>query len=107
VSEDPKRIFEDEGDVALERRQKTAKPRKYKVVLHNDHYTTMEFVIVVLVRFFRKSETEATHVMLTVHHKGKGVAGVYSRDVAETKIHEVTEFSVAHGHPLKLTMEPE
>ena len=106
MSEEKKRAWEDEGDVALERVQRTDKPRQYKVILHNDHYTTMEFVVMVLMRFFQKSETEAMHVMLTVHHKGTGVAGVYSKDVAETKVHEVTEFAQENGMPLRLTTEP-
>ncbi|MBM4358178.1 MAG: ATP-dependent Clp protease adaptor ClpS [Deltaproteobacteria bacterium] len=106
MSEEKKRAWEDEGDVALEKTHRTDKPRQYKVVLHNDHYTTMEFVVMVLMRFFQKSETEAMHVMLTVHHKGSGVAGVYSKDVAETKVHEVTEFSQENGMPLRLTTEP-
>jgi ATP-dependent Clp protease adaptor protein ClpS len=60
----------------------------------------------VLMQFFQKSETESTHIMLTVHHKGKGIAGIYSRDVAETKIHEVMGFAEEYGMPLKLTAEP-
>ena len=76
MSEERKRQQEDDGDVALERRIRTKKPRQFKVLLHNDNYTTMEFVVLILMRFFRKNETEATHVMLTVHHRGHGVAGV-------------------------------
>ena len=68
-------------------------PRKYKVVFHNDDYTTQEFVVLVLMRFFHKDETEATHIMLSVHHKGSAVAGVYSRDIAETKVVQVTDFA--------------
>jgi ATP-dependent Clp protease adaptor protein ClpS len=107
MGEERKKSPEEQGDVAVERRIRTDKPKQYKVILHNDHYTTMEFVVLVLMRFFRKSETEATHIMLTVHHKGNGVAGVYSKDVAETKIHEVTDFAQEHGMPLRLTSEPE
>ncbi len=106
MSEEKKVHREDEGDVAVEKRQRTEKPKQYKVILHNDNYTTMEFVVLVLMRFFHKSETEATHIMLTVHHKGTGVAGVYSKDVAETKVQEVTEFCQEHGMPLRLTTEP-
>ena len=106
MSEEKRKKHEDEGDVALEKRQRTDKPRQYKVMLHNDHYTTMEFVVLVLMQFFHKSETEATHVMLTVHHKGVGVAGVYSKDVAETKVEQVTTFAQEHGMPLRLTTEP-
>jgi ATP-dependent Clp protease adaptor protein ClpS len=106
VSEVPKKDWQDEGELATDERIRTEKPRQYKVVLHNDNYTTMEFVVIVLMRFFHKSETEATHIMLTVHHKGNGVAGVYSRDVAETKVQEVTAFAQDNGMPLKLTTEP-
>ncbi|HHH11543.1 MAG TPA: ATP-dependent Clp protease adaptor ClpS [Sorangium sp.] len=106
MSEDPKKGWEDDGEVAIEERIRTKKPRQYKVVLHNDNYTTMEFVVLVLMKFFHKSETEAMHVMLTVHHKGSGVAGVYSRDVAETKVQQVTRFAQDQGMPLKLTSEP-
>ena len=103
---DPKKTWEDDSDIAVERRQRTQKPRQFKVVLHNDHYTTMEFVVMILMRFFQKDETEATHVMLTVHHKGQGVAGVYSKDVAETKVKQVTDFARDNGMPLKLSTEP-
>jgi ATP-dependent Clp protease adaptor protein ClpS len=106
VSEDPRKHFEDDGELATDERIRTKKPQQYKVVLHNDNYTTMEFVVRVLMLFFHKGETEATHIMLTVHHKGSGIAGVYSRDVAETKVHEVTVYAQDHGMPLKLTAEP-
>ncbi len=106
MSDDSKKNWEDDGEVALEKRIRTKKPRQYKVVLHNDNYTTMEFVVMVLSKFFHKNEAEATHIMLTVHHKGSGVAGVYSRDVAETKVQQVTSFSQENGMPLKLTAEP-
>ncbi|MCL2449519.1 MAG: ATP-dependent Clp protease adapter ClpS [Polyangiaceae bacterium] len=101
----PSRDHDEETDV--EERQKTAVPRRYKVIFHNDDYTTMEYVVEVLRRFFHKSETEALHIMLTVHKKGRAVAGVYPRDVAETKIAEVTQDAQQHGHPLLLTTEPE
>jgi ATP-dependent Clp protease adaptor protein ClpS len=94
-------------DVEVEERQKTAVPRRFKVIFHNDDYTTMEYVVDVLRRFFRKSETEALHIMLTVHKKGKAVAGVYPRDVAETKVVEVMRDARDRGHPLLLTTEPE
>lgn len=106
MSDHPKRFIDDEDEVATDRRIRTKKPRQYKVVLHNDNYTTMEFVVLVLMRFFRKNETEATHIMLTVHHRGHGLAGVYSKDVAETKVHQVTSFAQDQGMPLKLTAEP-
>ena len=93
------------GDTELEERQQTRVPRMYKVVFHNDDYTTMEYVILVLVQFFHKSETEAFHLMLTVHKKGKAAVGVYPRDVAETKAAEVTSHAKEHGMPLLLTVE--
>jgi ATP-dependent Clp protease adaptor protein ClpS len=103
---DPRDPRRDE-DVDVDERQKTAVPRRYKVIFHNDDYTTMEYVVEVLRRFFHKSETEALHIMLTVHKKGKAVAAVYPRDVAETKIAEVMQDARERGHPLLLTAEPE
>jgi ATP-dependent Clp protease adaptor protein ClpS len=96
-----------EGDIEVEERQKTQAPRRYKVIFHNDDYTTMEFVVDVLRRFFHKSETEALHIMLTVHKKGSAVAGIYPRDVAETKTAEVMRHARESGMPLLLTTEPE
>jgi ATP-dependent Clp protease adaptor protein ClpS len=88
-------------------RPETHVPRLYKVIFHNDDYTTQEFVVGVLISFFQKSQTEATFIMLTVHRKGSGVAGVYTRDVAETKVQKVTAFAREHGMPLLVTAEPE
>ena len=98
---------EHEGQLDIVERQKTKRPRRYQVVFHNDDYTTMEFVVHVLMKFFHKTETEATQVMLHVHHKGYGIVGVYTRDVAETKATQVTDYAKQHGHPLKCTAEPE
>ena len=86
---------------------KSERPRKYKVLFHNDDYTTMEFVVEVLRRFFHKNDSEALHIMLTVHTKGNAVAGVYSRDVAETKVAQVTDHAKQHGMPLLVTAEPD
>ena len=105
MSKDSYKPWQDDGDVVTDRRRATKKPPQFKVILHNDNYTTMEFVVFVLVRHFHKSETEATHVMLTVHHRGKGIAGIYSKDVAETKVHEVTAFALEKGMPLRLSVE--
>ena len=86
---------------------KTKKPSLYKVLLLNDDYTPMEFVIHILERFFGKSEDEAARIMLHVHQKGVGVCGVYTFEVAETKVTLVMDFSRAHHHPLQCTMEKE
>jgi ATP-dependent Clp protease adaptor protein ClpS len=107
ANEPKKGAPEKQGDIETLQRPRVDKPRRYKVIFHNDDFTTMEFVILVLMRFFHKDETEATHIMLSVHHKGSAVAGVYSRDIAETKVSEVTEFAQENGMPLKLTTEPE
>jgi len=98
--------LERDEEFALEERRKPKRPRKWKVLLHNDDFTTMEFVIHVLVTHFHKPPAEATQIMLQVHRKGVGLAGVYSREVAETKIAEVTDEARAEGMPLKLTAEP-
>jgi ATP-dependent Clp protease adaptor protein ClpS len=103
---DPKNPARDE-DIEVEERQKTAVPKRYKVIFHNDDYTTMEYVVEVLRRFFHKSETEALHIMLTVHKKGKAIVGLYPRDVAETKVAEVMRDARDRGHPLLVTTEPE
>lgn len=106
MPEGPQNPRHDE-DIEVEEREKTATVRRYRVIFHNDDYTTMEYVIEVLRRFFHKSETEALHIMLTVHKKGSAVAGIYPRDVAETKVAEVTRDARERGHPLLLTAEPE
>jgi len=94
-------------DVELDDKPVSSVPRRYKVIFHNDDYTTQEFVVEVLMRFFHKNETEAKHIMLTVHFKGAAVAGVYTRDVAETKAQQVMDVAREHGMPLLLTTEPE
>jgi ATP-dependent Clp protease adaptor protein ClpS len=88
-------------------RPKTKKPSMYRVLLLNDDYTPMEFVVHVLERFFSKSREEATEVMLHVHHRGVGVCGVFTYEVAETKVAQTIEFARRHQHPLQCTMEKE
>lgn len=80
-------------------------PPLYKVVLNNDDYTPMEFVIEVLTRFFSLGAEQATEIMLTVHYKGKGVCGVFPRDIAETKANEVNRFARENEHPLLCSTE--
>ena len=84
---------------------KTKKPSLYRVLLLNDDYTPMEFVIEVLRRFFGKDAEEATRIMLHVHHNGVGLCGVYTFEIAETKVTQVMEFSRKHQHPLQCIME--
>lgn len=96
------------GDsVVLERRpQKTVPPQMYQVVLLNDDYTPMEFVVVVIQEFFNKDRETATQIMLKIHLDGKGVCGVFSKDVATTKVDQVTEAARKNGHPLQCVCEP-
>ena len=82
-------------------------PSMWKVVLHNDDYTTQDFVVFVLTVIFRKPESEATRIMLAVHRQGRGIAGLYTHDVAETKITQVRALAEQHEYPLLCTMEPE
>ncbi len=84
---------------------KLAPPSMYKVILNNDDYTPMDFVIEVLATFFRMDSEKATQLMLTVHYKGKAVCGVYTAEIAETKVMQVNEYARKHQHPLKCTME--
>jgi len=98
---------EDGGAVLLERRtQRVAPPQMYQVVMLNDDYTPMEFVIVVIQEFFGKDREAATQIMLKIHLDGKGVCGVYTRDVAATKVDQVLEAAHKAGHPLKCISEP-
>lgn len=95
-------------DVAVqETRPKLQKPRLYKVILLNDDYTPMEFVVIILERFFTKTPEQATRIMLDVHQKGMGVCGVYDREIAEMKVQQVISFAQESKHPLQCTMEPE
>ena len=101
----PKR--DDSGSVVLERRtQKVKPPQMYQVVMLNDDYTPMEFVIIMLQEFFSKDLEAATQIMLKIHLEGRGICGVYSRDVANTKVNQVLEAAHKAGHPLKCISEP-
>lgn len=96
-----------EDDVLTERKEKLQKPPLYKVLLHNDDFTTMDFVVFVLVQVFHKSEEEAIQIMLAVHHQGVGVAGVYTYEIAETKVNQVHNLAKAHEYPLLCSLEEE
>jgi ATP-dependent Clp protease adaptor protein ClpS len=89
------------------RKEQLKKPPLFKVLFHNDNYTTMEFVVWVLQSVFHKSESDSQAIMLAVHRNGVGVAGVYSREVAETKVSRTQQLAKEHEFPLKLSIEPE
>lgn len=93
--------------VIVRTRAKTKKPSMYKVLMLNDDYTPMEFVVHVLERFFGKSREEATTIMLHVHRRGVGICGVFTYEVAETKVTQVMDFARRHQHPLQCIMEKE
>ena len=97
---------EPESGLSLrESKPELKKPPLYKVLLLNDDFTPMEFVVVVLETFFRMDREKATQIMLHVHTKGVGLCGVYTRDIAETKVSQVNDYSRSHQHPLMCTME--
>ncbi len=90
-----------------EKKDKIAKPPMYKVIILNDDYTTMDFVVEILVKIFRKTLEKANKIMLNVHRRGKGICGLYTRNIAETKINTVHNLAREQGFPLKCTMEKE
>ncbi len=93
--------------ILLKARPRTKKPSMYKVLLLNDDYTPMEFVVYILERFFGKNRQEATDIMLHVHRRGVGICGIYTYEVAETKVNQVMDFARANEQPLQCTMEKE
>ena len=95
----------DSGVVVEEAPPETAEPPLYRVILLNDDYTPMEFVVHILERFFNKSRQEATRIMMHVHRRGVGICGVYTYEVAETKVTQVMDFARQHQHPLQCTLE--
>ncbi|MBI3902644.1 MAG: ATP-dependent Clp protease adapter ClpS [Nitrosomonadales bacterium] len=90
---------------SLLERSKSKPPKLYKVVVYNDDYTTMDFVIEVLQTFFAMNRERATQVMLKVHQEGSAICGIYPKDIAETKVAQVSEFAKQHGHPLRCELE--
>ncbi len=104
--DDPREPGRDEA-VATEQEQKVERPRLFKVLLHNDDYTTMEFVVMVLMTVFHHPEPEAVRIMMHVHQKGVGVAGIYSYEIAETKAAKVTRLARENEFPLRCSVEPE
>ncbi len=110
LSEDEKQTpggGQGDGATLLEAKPKTKRPPLYKVLLLNDDYTPMEFVVLVLERFFGMSHAQAFDIMLTVHKRGVAVVGVFTHEVAETKVAQVMDFARRHQHPLQCTMEKE
>ena len=95
------------AQIILEEKTKPKRPSLYQVIIVNDDYTPMEFVVLVLERFFAKNSNEATQIMYHVHKKGMGVCGIYPYEVAETKVVQVMDFAKKHQHPLQCTLEKE
>jgi ATP-dependent Clp protease adaptor protein ClpS len=108
MSDNDKRGDEDQfTGVVVKTKPKTRKPSLYKVLMLNDDYTPMEFVVHILERFFSKSRHEAERIMMHVHQRGVGLCGVYTYEVAETKVTQVMDFARQHQHPLQCTLEKE
>jgi len=104
---EPKDPQHDDGVAVQEAKPKLKKPPLYKVIMLNDDYTPMEFVVTVLQRIFRLAQEQAVQVMLKVHTEGSGVCGVFTAEVAETRVREVLNFARENKHPLQCTMESE
>ena len=104
---DSKEIQRSDGLAVKEAKPKLKRPQLFRVILINDDYTPMEFVVMVLQRFFRLSHDDAVQIMLNVPTKGSGVCGVYPCEIAQTKVREVMNFAKENEHPLQCTMEPE
>ena len=99
-------VSDQDGQTIVKEKTSLKKPPMFAVLLHNDDYTTMEFVIEVLMRFFKKSKGESTSLMLKVHNDGKAQCGIYTREVAESKVDKVMRYARRKGHPLKCSFEP-
>ena len=98
---------QEQSSVRERQRTDLREPRRYKVIIHNDDFTTMEFVVMVLMTVFHKSQAEAEQLMLQVHHSDQAVVGIYSYDVAQSKIQRATMMAREEGFPLRLTCQPE
>lgn len=105
VASEPHEDFE--GDVVVEKRPKTKQPKKYRVIMLNDDYTSMEFVVFVLQTIFHKTSTQAESLMMTIHLQGRGVVGVYTREIAETKVAQTLELAKLNEFPLQCVVEEE
>jgi ATP-dependent Clp protease adaptor protein ClpS len=97
---------DEQSGIATVRKEKLQAPRMYKVLMHNDDYTTMEFVILILQKFFNKNYQEAQAIMLEVHTRGYGICGVFTYEVAESKVAKVVKYARDNGHPLRCSTEP-
>lgn len=102
-----KKQLQEEGDVLTREETEVKKPKRYWVIMHNDDYTSQEFVVHVLEFFFHKSPSEAQKLMMTVHLQGKASVGLYSKDVAESKAHQVMQYARENGMPLRLSTQAE
>ena len=97
---------DEQSGTATVRKQKLQPPKMYKVLMHNDDYTTMEFVILVLQKYFNKTYNEAQDIMLSVHQRGFGVCGIFTYEVAESKVAKVIKYARENGHPLRCSTDP-
>ena len=97
---------DEQSGTATVRKQKLQPPKMYKVLMHNDDYTTMEFVILVLQKYFNKTYNEAQDIMLAVHQRGFGVCGIFTYEVAESKVAKVIKYARENGHPLRCSTDP-
>jgi len=97
---------DEQSGTATVRKQKLQPPKMYKVLMHNDDYTTMEFVILVLQKYFNKTYNEAQDIMISVHQRGFGVCGIFTYEVAESKVAKVIKYARENGHPLRCSTDP-
>ena len=100
-------MAKEQSQIRERQRTNLKEPRRYKVIVYNDDFTTMEFVVMILVQVFLKSKEEAQTLMLQVHHSDKAVVGIYSYDIAVSKVRKATNMAREQGYPLRLTVEPE